>query len=77
LVHIPGVDEETMAGRLFSAWTAEPGYMSSDILNAITRAANSNAWPSAWNSEEISEQAGQLLYNYVYFDEKDFQKLEA
>lgn len=76
LVYIPGVSAEEMAERLFTAWSAEPGYSKKDVLNAITRAAHSNSWDNPWATQSLAEQAGQMLYNRVYVTERDFSLLE-
>lgn len=67
----PGIEPATMVSRLMSAWATEPGYTKAAVLNAVTRAAHTNTWSSPWVAEDISEQAGQMLYNYVYFSNTD------
>ena len=70
-----GADDTTMVNRLMSAWATEPGYTKAAVLNAITKAAHVNTWQNPWTSEEISEQAGELLYARVYFSSNDFSSL--
>lgn len=62
LVYIPGISYTTMGSRLFEAWQREPGYMRSDFVNAITRAAHQNTWNS-WDIEEkVTTQGSDLLF---------------
>lgn len=66
LVHATGCNSEDLVERLVHAWNMEPGYTRADISNAITRAAHTETWKSAWTCEELEEQGGELLYNYVH-----------
>lgn len=65
LVDVSGVSDEELTARLVRAWQQEPGYSKADLWNAITRAAHTEAWRSPWQTAELEEQAGELLYQRV------------
>lgn len=62
-----GVTDEEMVQRLVAAWQREPGYSVADVANAVSRAAHEESWSSPWASQELEEQAGELLYARVYW----------
>ena len=66
VVTVPGIKAEDLIERLNRAWLAEPGYSKADIVNAITRAAHESPWERYSATEELEEQAGQLLYARVW-----------
>lgn len=66
VVEAAGVDDETLADRLISAWYAEPGYSKSDIVNAISRVAHTSTWTSWTTGEELERRAGELLFARVW-----------
>lgn len=59
-----GLSDKDYVDRLVSAYYAEQGqgaYVTvAATINALTRAAHSTPWASAWMSQEQEEQAGQL-----------------
>jgi hypothetical protein len=68
MVRVPGVKAPELVERLVHAWEAEPGFTKADLVNAITRAAHTEAWASPWVTESLEEQAGALLENRVYWN---------
>lgn len=66
VVTVPGVKPEDTIERLHRAWLMEPGYSKADFVNAITRAAHESPWERYSATEELEEQAGQLLYAKVW-----------
>lgn len=67
-VKLHGFSKDEMISRLISSWEHEPGYMKTDILNAITRAAHRFNWNSPWTSTDLEEAAGKLLYSKLALD---------
>ncbi len=65
LVKIPGYERAELVQKLVRAWEAEPGYTRADVVNAVSRAAHTETWKSPWYQEQLEEQAGKILYNYV------------
>ena len=65
-VWIANVKPEEMVERLKRAWDLDPGYSKRAIINAVTRAAHENTWPSQWATDELEAQAGQLVYAKVW-----------
>jgi hypothetical protein len=63
LIGVTGIDEDQQLDRFVSAWKKEPGYTRADVINAVTRAAHEESWSNPWDSTDLEEQAGQLLYN--------------
>lgn len=66
LVHVPYVKGGALLSKLEDAWNVEPGDSVQSVNRAITRMAHSESWKSKWYTEEVEEQAGELLYNRVY-----------
>lgn len=67
-VKLYGLSRTDMVSRLFSAWQKEPGYMKSDIINAISRTAHQFEWSSPWIASQLEEQAGKLVYSKLVLD---------
>jgi hypothetical protein len=44
----------------------EPGYQKTDFINAITRAAHSQSWPTAEAADHLEDRAGALLFQRVW-----------
>lgn len=67
MVRVPGMRAPALVERLQAAWAAEPGYTRADLVNAVTRAAHTEAWGSPWTTESLEEQAGALLEQRVHW----------
>lgn len=65
LVEAGGIKRDVLVGRLVNAWASEPGYTYQSVNRAITRAAHGYSWAEGV-SDELEEQAGQLLYQRVH-----------
>ena len=61
-VKVAGVERKDLVGRLVKAWEFDRGASRANVINAVTRAAHTNTWKSAWAQEELEVQAGQLVY---------------
>jgi len=48
------------------SWSHEPGYSKTAIVNAVTRAAHTEAWRSWTTSEDLERAAGEPLYARVW-----------
>ncbi len=63
---MPSFSSDEMVERLQRAWDVEPGYSKTAIVNAVTRAANTEEWRSWSTSEDLERAAGELLYAKVW-----------
>lgn len=61
-VKVAGVKKEDLIERLVKAYQFDRGMSKTAVINAVTRAAHTNAWQSKWAQEEMEVQAGQLVY---------------
>jgi len=61
-VHVPGVRKDVVGARVLSAYHEEPGYGITSVVNAITRAAHTNAWSKTWATDSLERQASVYLY---------------
>lgn len=68
LVRVPGCDRDELVSRLVTAWNLEPGWTRADLVNAITRAAHTNAWADPWATTHLEKQAGELMTAHVAID---------
>ena len=63
-INVPHVRPADLLETFQNAWEIEPGSdRVGDVLNAVTRAAHTTTWKSAWTTESLEEMAGQLLYS--------------
>ena len=65
-VKVPGHDGREAVEALLRAWELEPGDTAAAVNRAITRLAHEGSWRSIEDTEELEEQAGQLLYQRVF-----------
>lgn len=64
-VTMPDLSEDTAVERLYAAWSEEPGYTKSAIINAITRCAQ-GAWGDWEQADVMEREAGRLLFTKVW-----------
>lgn len=69
VLHVPHVRPPALFEKVYDSFTREPGESIADVVNAVTRTAweNANDWKSPWYEEDLEEQGGQLLYNYLNY----------
>jgi len=65
-VYVPSFSSDAMVERLQRAWDVEPGYSTTAIVHAATRAAHTEDWRSWTTSEDLERAAGELLYARVW-----------
>jgi hypothetical protein len=61
-----GAETDPFVAALMQAWEYEPGDSYRAIHDAVTRLAHTGSWQSAWVTEELEEQASELLYARVW-----------
>ena len=66
VVHVANVKPADMMERLMRAYQMEPGYGKDAIVNAVTRAAHSEAWNSYEDTENLEATGGALLFQNVW-----------
>ena len=59
-----GTSNKVLVTRLMESWSTEPGYTYQAVNRAVTRAAHGFDWSSGV-SDDLEDQAGQLLYQRV------------
>lgn len=77
VVHVGGVKPDEMFERLMRAYQAEPGYGKTAIVNAVTRAAHTEAWGSWDDVESLERTGGALLFQPVWNVAIPADELEA
>lgn len=65
-VKVPGCDGRAAVDQLLWAWEMEPGDTAAAVNRAVSRLAHEGSWRSIEATEELEEQAGQLLYARLY-----------
>jgi hypothetical protein len=63
-LNVPGVSAEVLAGRVMTSWEADPTDDVRGLVNAVTRASHEWQW-SEWASDDLEDQAAELLYAKV------------
>lgn len=73
MVNVPGMSrkkgwQDELLVQLTDAWNKEPGDTVAHVNQAITRMAHeqSGTWKSKWVTEDLEEQAGELLFARNY-----------